>query len=334
MNIYDISQKSGVSIATVSRVLNNSKNVSEKTRQKVLAVMEEADYQPNAFARGLTLNTMQTIGLLCADSSDPYLGSAISYLEQGLRAHGYDTLLCCTGYDWAQKEKCTDMLLSRHVDALIFIGSTFIEKTDEKNAYLARAAAQVPIIIVNGYLKGNNIYSVLCDDVEASYAATMRLLRSGSKRPLFLTRSLSFSGMRKQAGFEKAFQETGVPLKSEHILQNSGSLSEIREALLRHYEASPFDAVLATDDEMAIAVLKFAKKRGLSIPNDLAVIGYNNSLLSICCEPELSSVDNRLEYLCSTSVALLMSLMDGKKAPEKTEVSAELILRGTTPEGF
>ena len=81
MNIYDISQKAGVSIATVSRVLNNNKNVSEGTRQKVLTVMEEEGYQPNAFARGLTLNTMKTVGLLCADSSDPYLGSAINYLE-------------------------------------------------------------------------------------------------------------------------------------------------------------------------------------------------------------------------------------------------------------
>ena len=82
MNIYDISQKSGVSIATVSRVLNNSKNVSEKTRKKVLAVMEQESYQPNAFARGLMINTMQTIGLQCADSSDPYLGRAITCLEQ------------------------------------------------------------------------------------------------------------------------------------------------------------------------------------------------------------------------------------------------------------
>lgn len=211
MNIYDISKKAGVSIATVSRVLNHNKNVSEKTRQKVLAVMAEEDYQPNAFARGLTLNTMKTVGLLCADSSDPYLGSAIAYLEQGLRAHHYDSLLCCTGYDLAHKEKCMDRILSRHIDALVLIGSNFIEKTDEKNAYLYRAAAQVPLLILNGYLKGDNIYSSLCDDTEAVFSATDRLIKSGCTTPVFLYRADSFSGTKKRQGFEKALKTHGLP---------------------------------------------------------------------------------------------------------------------------
>ena len=100
MNIYDVSEHAGVSIATVSRVLNGNPNVSEKTREKVLKVMDELGYTPNVFARGLGLNTMKTIGIMCSDSSDPYLAGAIYYLERGLRAHGYDAILCCTGqYD-------------------------------------------------------------------------------------------------------------------------------------------------------------------------------------------------------------------------------------------
>lgn len=334
MNIYDISEKSGVSIATVSRVLNHSPNVSEKTRQKVLAVMEEEDYQPNAFARGLTRNTMQTIGLLCADSSDPFLGQAITFLEQGLRSHGYDSLLSCTGYDREQKEKCTDLLLSRHVDALIYIGSNFIEKSNEKNEYLRRAAAQVPVILVNGCLKGENIYSVLCDDAQASRSVTERFLKNGSRQPLFLTRSLSFGGLLKQEGFETACREAGMPMKKEQVLLIQGRLREITARLGEHYQRYPFDAVLTTDDELAIAVLKFARGSGLNLPGDLMVVGYNNSVLSICCEPELSSIDNRLEYQCETAVNLLMNRMSGKKVPDKTEISAELVLRETTPEEF
>ena len=98
MTIYDISEKAGVSIATVSRVLNGSNNVSEKTKKKVLDVINQYEYTPNAFARGLGLNTMKTIGIMCADSSDPYLAKAIYYIEQKLRANGYDSILCCTGY--------------------------------------------------------------------------------------------------------------------------------------------------------------------------------------------------------------------------------------------
>ena len=99
MNIYDVSEKAGVSIATVSRVLNGNPNVSEPTRQKVLNVMKEIGYTPNVFARGLGLNTMHTIGIMCADSSDPFLANAVYYLEQNLRKCGYDSFLCCTGYD-------------------------------------------------------------------------------------------------------------------------------------------------------------------------------------------------------------------------------------------
>ena len=97
MNIYDVSKKAEVSIATVSRVLNGYPNVSEKTRAHVLEVMEELGYKPNIFARGLGLNTMQTIGIMCTDSSDLYLANAIYYLERDLRANGYDSVLCCTG---------------------------------------------------------------------------------------------------------------------------------------------------------------------------------------------------------------------------------------------
>ena len=97
MNIYDVSKRAGVSIATVSRVLNGNPNVSEKTRTKVLAIMDELGYTPNVFARGLGLGTMKTIGIMCSDSSDPYLANAIYHLEQQLRGNGYDSLLCCTG---------------------------------------------------------------------------------------------------------------------------------------------------------------------------------------------------------------------------------------------
>ncbi len=134
MNIYDISQLAGVSIATVSRVINGSDRVSARTRQKVLRVIEENGYTPNAFARGLGLNTMHTVGLLCADSSDPYLAQAVYNLEQELRLNGYDCLLCCTGYARETKEKYLDLLLSKRVDGLIFVGSQFTESAPATSA--------------------------------------------------------------------------------------------------------------------------------------------------------------------------------------------------------
>ena len=172
MNIYDVSQKAGVSIATVSRVLNGNPNVSEATRQKVLNVMREIGYTPNVFARGLGLNTMHTIGIMCADSSDPFLANAVYYLEQNLRKNGYDSFLCCTGYDLVTKQKYLQLLLSKRVDAVILVGSSFIETAKKDNAYLVEAAETIPVMVINGYISHPNIFCTLCDDYQAVYDVT------------------------------------------------------------------------------------------------------------------------------------------------------------------
>ena len=105
MNIYDIAQIAGVSIATVSRVVNDSPRVSEKTKRKVRAIMEEYGYTPNVFARGLGLDSMKTIGIICPDVSDAYMADAVAHLERGLHEYGYDCILCCSGYKQLNKEK-------------------------------------------------------------------------------------------------------------------------------------------------------------------------------------------------------------------------------------
>lgn len=335
MNIYDISKKAGVSIATVSRVLNGNDKVSEKTRKKVLSVMEEESYCPNAFARGLGLNTMKTIGILCADSSDSYLASAVYYLEQELRRFGYDALLCCTGYELEQKQKYLEILLSKRVDAIILAGSTFIEQTNKNNEYLCLAARKVPIILLNGHLDAPGIYSSLCDDTAAVADAADRLLAEKRNKLLFLYRSQSYSGRRKLEGFLRAHARREISVEKEQIICCNGSIRDIKERLLHDYrECFPFDGVITSDDELAIGVLKFAKSAGLSIPGDLSVIGYNNSKIGICCEPELTTIDNKLEFSCSHAVSVLMSVLNGKKVPAKTVITAEIILRQTTDNHF
>ena len=153
MTIYDISEKAGVSIATVSRVLNGSSNVSEKTKKKVLDVINQYEYTPNAFARGLGLNTMKTIGIMCADSSDLYLAKAIYYIEQKLRANDYDSILCCTGYELGTKMSSMNLLITKKVDGIILVGSNFIYERESDNKYIADAAMQVPVMLLNADLE-------------------------------------------------------------------------------------------------------------------------------------------------------------------------------------
>lgn len=334
MNIYDISKQAGVSIATVSRVLNGNPNVSPKTRRKVLDIMEEAGFTPNVFARGLGLNTMKTVGIMCADSSDSYLAKAVYYIEQDLRRNNYDSILCCTGYELDTKQKCINLLLSKRVDGIILVGSNYVEADDENNEYIRSAARTVPVIIVNGALNAANIYNTLCDDYNAVFELADHFIKDGKKNILYLYNSHSYSGLQKLSGFRAALKANSIPVRDDHICLIK--TPKITANFIRDYVAElsrkgiSFDGIIASDDIIAIGALKFAKSVGMKIPDDIYVAGFNNFEITECCDPELTSVDNKLETLCHHCVSTLMGVFEGKSMPKKTIFSAEIIERETT----
>lgn len=334
MNIYDISRRAGVSIATVSRVLNNSPHVSENTRKKVMAVIEGTGYVPNAFARGLGLNTMRTIGLLCPDASDPYLSQALNYLERSFRRKGYDCLLSCTDKELHARQKGVDLLKSRHVDGIVLMGSSFIEKNSDDNDYIRDAAKTTPVVLLNGSLPCENVYGVLCDDQRAVREATIFLLNSGCKRILFLYSAANYAGRKKIAGYREAHQQMGIPVDEQLILHSEfdkNNYQNAKELLLQlDMEGLEFDAVLTTGDSLAVGALKYARAAGKKVPEDLAVIGYDNGNLCLATEPELTSVDNKLPAICEHIVTTMLGVLDGKEMPQKTVFTGELVKRAST----
>lgn len=331
MNIYDVSAKAGVSIATVSRVLNGNSNVSEKTKQKVLSVMEELGYTPNVFARGLGLNTMQTIGIMCTDSSDTYLANAVYYLERELRANNYDSILCCTGDNMDNKKKYLELLLSKRVDAVILAGSKFVSPQRSENRYILQAARQVPIILVNGYLKGSNIYSVVCDDKMAVYQTAVQLIKSGCRNPVYLYTSSSYSGTNKLSGFISALKDNRIGLDERRIHLCDKTISSARD-YLNHLcrNQIAIDGVMASDDSLAVGAVKYAYEHGIPVPGSLQIVGYNNSILASCTEPELTSIDSRVEDLCIQAVQSLMQVFNSQAIPAQQVIPAALIKRNTT----
>ncbi len=334
MTIYDISEKAGVSIATVSRVLNGSGSVSEKTRKKVLDVINRYEYTPNAFARGLGLNTMKTIGILCADSSDLYLAKAVYYIEQKLRLNGYDSILCCTGYDLEAKAAAVNLLINKKVDALILAGSNFIYDNDADNQYVTDAAAQLPLMLLNAALDAPNVYSVISDDFTSVYEATLQMISGGVRDIVYFYNSASYSGKKKLAGYLAAMEEKKLMNGAELVQFYQGSHEDI-PAMTEHLKklhsgGTRFHGVIASDDTLALAAVKFAKLMGYSVPEDFSVLGYNNSMLVNCCDPELTSIDNKLETLCQHLINTLMGVLSGNEMPKKTVFSGEIIWRGTT----
>lgn len=329
--IYDISKKAGVSIATVSRVLNDSPKVSRKTRDRVLAVIKESGYEPNAYARGLGSGSMRTIGILCADVADIYLANAVSFLEKNLRQNGFNTILNCTGDDYKTKVRCMKAMEGRRVDAVILAGSQYIESTLSKNQYIIDVSRHIPVMLLNGYIKSDNIYCNLSDDYSAFYDAAMELYEKGCRKILFLYREISYSRNLKYKGYCEALKDCRIESDESLVLRCNGKMEQIKSQLISYYkEGHEFDGVLACDDELAIGAMKFARETGIHIPEELAVIGCNNSVLSICSSPELSSIDNKCELLCINTVSSLMRLLEGQEAVQKTVLSTDYIPRGTT----
>lgn len=334
LTIYDISKKAGVSIATVSRVLNGSASVKPSTREKVMSVIEKYDYTPNAFARGMGLGSLRTVGILCADSSDLFLAKAIYYIEQELQENGYGSLLCCTGYDMRDKKNYSSLILSKKVDSLILVGSSFVSDTESENAYIREAAGQVPVMLLNASYNCPNVYSTLCNDHNAMFEATSSLIGSGIRDILYLYDSSSYSGTKKLSGYRAAMKSSGVADFEQLIHHYNGRIDHI-PSISSFIEkiadcGISFHGVIASNDSLAIGALKYAQRRKLAVPQDLAIVGYNNSMLATCCIPELTSVDNRLESLTHQLVQTLLGVLAGEEAPAESVFAGKLIERDTT----
>lgn len=333
MTIYDISNKAGVSIATVSRVMNGSNKVRPDTKKRVMDIIEQYNYIPNAFARGMGLKSLQTIGILCADSSDIFLAKAIYYIEQGLQSNGYESLLCCTGYNLDVKKLYLNLIVSKKVDAIVLVGSNFIGTTEEENQYIKDVSAQIPIMLLNASFDYPNVYSIYCDDYINVFEATISMIDAGICDILYLYNSDSYSGKRKLSGFESAMQTKGIADYEKRIIFYEGNLehmNEIADFVAQIAKDIVFHGVITSEDALAIGCIKYAQRTGLNVPQDLSVIGYNNSMLTTCCTPELSSIDNCLKNQANQLVQVLLGVLSGKTMPSKSIFSGKIVKRGTT----
>ena len=228
-----------------------------------------------------------------------------------------------------------NLLITKKVDSVICIGSNYIYEKEEDNQYIVDAATQVPVMLLNAALDAPNVYSIVSDDFTSMYEATLQLIRSGVEDVLYFYNSTSYSGKRKLAGYRVAMEENNL-LKSGNLMQfYTGSHEDIHamadQLLKAQKKGLKFNGVIAADDNLAMAALKYAQLAGLKIPEQLSVIGYNNSLLATCSNPELTSIDNKLETLCQHLITTLMGVLGGNEMPKKTIFSGELINRGTTP---
>lgn len=324
MNIREIARLCGVSTATVSRVLNDNPNVKQQTREHVLNVMHREGYTPNAFARGLGLDTMRMIGILCTDISDLYYAKAVSLMESDLRSHGFDTLLCCTGHRLSDKKKYLELLLQKRVDAVVLVGSAFREAKD--NSHIRQAAKQVPVVIINGFVSIPNVYCVLCDEKEAMRQNVCLLAERGHREILYVYDSMTYSGSQKLEGYKEGLSACGLECRPALMIKTDKDIDAAKAAVEDALRTNAgISAILTSEDLLAVGAQKAADALGQHLP----LIGFNNSLYAQCATPALSSVDNLLHSLCPTATSLVIDLLAGKEAPQRIMMSAKLVERET-----
>lgn len=327
MNIYDVAKLSGVSTATVSRVINNG-SVSKKTRDKVMKVIAETTFSPNVYARGLNLNSMKLIGVIVSDIADMYFSKAVSILEKELKKSGYDIILYCTGDNIENTNKYINLLKGKKTDGVIIIGSKF--KGIETKFDLNSLAQETPVIMINADASSKNIYSLTTDDKTAVCETVEYLVQKGHTDFLYLYDTETASGLNKLDGFIKGLGDNRIPLEKGLVIKCQRDIEKAKITVIDAYRNHQFTAIVTSEDELAVGALKAAISLGLSVPDKIAITGYNNSILALSCTPELTSVDNKVSTLCELSVKVLMDAINKQPASNKIQINCELVKRKTT----
>lgn len=326
MNIYDIAKEANTSISTVSRVLNNKANVNPEIKKRVEDVLKKYNYKPSAIARGMVSKTMKSIAVLTVDVRVSHYARTVYVIEQEFSKKGYNVTVCNIG---ESKEECAryiKILTEKQVDGIVLIGSIFAELIDtEENIGLLQ---NTPVVMANGHLDYPNFYSVMVDDRGAIRLIVDYLYDKGYKELVYVKDINTPSAAKKVSGFKEALKLHDAENIDSRIFKGEYSIAGGRTAVDSIIASGiKFDAIVCGEDITAIGILKELKRRGFKIPKDAAVTGCNNSMETMICEPELTSLDNKPELQGKICSRLLSDILDNKEAEKGIIIQIDLIER-------
>lgn len=326
MNIYDIAREAGVSITTVSRVLNNKGYVSEKTREKIQKVLEKHEYQPSAIARGLATGSMKTVAIVAVDLRVPHYALTTFIMEQQLSELGYMVLVCNTGEEEEGCKKYLEMLSKRKVDGIILTGSIFNRLCDEETLNLL---SDIPIVMANGKLDRPNIHSVLVDEAHGMELAARHVYERGHRKIAYIIDKYTNAADRKMEGYLREMKRLGYENPEKDVYRTPYGL-EGGEAVAKLLLEKGCDGAVFGEDLTAVGAMNWWTRKGVRIPEDMALTGCNNSEYSYICNPKLTTVNNKGEVLSELTVQLLRDVLSQKKELANLIVVPELVVRETT----
>lgn len=318
ITIYDVAREASVSMATVSRVVNGNPNVKPTTRKRVLEAIDRLGYRPNAVARGLASKKTTTVGVIIPDISSIFFSELARGIEDIATMYKYNIILCNSDQNKDKEIHLVNTLLEKQVDGIVFMGGEITKEHEE-----TFKKSPVPIVLSATIDDKKEFPSVNIDYKQAAYDAVKSFIDEGHKRVAMLSGTLEdpINGYLKYSGYKEAMQDAGLDISEELVVigdYTHDSGLEAMESLLKLDEKP--SAVFASTDEMALGLIHGAQDAGLQVPDDIEIIGFDNTRLATMVRPTLSTVVQPMYDIGAVSMRLLTKYMNKEEVTENVVV--------------
>ncbi len=330
--IKDIAKIAGISYSSVSRALNGLKGVSEETRQRVKKIAEEMEYTPNAVARGLVQKQTGTLGLILPDITNPFYPDLARGVEERASLAGYNTFFCNTNYDLSKQESYLLNLLEKRVDGIILA-----PVSSQSNLFEQRKHMPVPFVYLGNTPERTKYSFVITDNVRGGYLATRTLIEKGYRRIGFISGNDEESAVGKRfTGFKEAMDRYNIEVNDNYIRLENWRLKSGYKIIKQMIDSGVYpEAVISGNDILAMGILQGIKEKGLSVPQDIAVIGFDDIPSASWPEINLSTIRQPKISMGKYAVEIILEQLQTENG-EGTALKAtkiildpEFILRGT-----
>jgi DNA-binding LacI/PurR family transcriptional regulator len=330
--LADLAEQAGVSTATVSRVLNGKDNVSRETRQSVLAALDQLGYErPERLKR----RSAGLVGLVVPELVNPVFPALAQVIEEHLADAGYTPVLCTQSAGGTTEDEYVEILLEHGVDGIVFVSGLHADTQASRERYVRLRERRVPMVLIGGYAEGVDAPFVSADDVLAAELAVRHLVSLGHRSIGLAAGPNRFvPTQRKQRGFVSALTQQGLAADATeaaaHVVNTLFTL-EGGQAAAGELLDSGHTAIVCASDLMALGAIRAVRSRGLTVPGDASVVGYDDSPLIAFTDPPLTTVRQPVAAMGRAAVASLLTEINGERAPRSELLfQPELVVREST----
>ncbi|WP_102026751.1 catabolite control protein A [Salirhabdus sp. Marseille-P4669] len=323
VTIYDVAREANVSMATVSRVVNGNPNVKPATRKKVLEAIDRLGYRPNAVARGLASKKTTTVGVIIPDISSVFFAELARGIEDIATMYKYNIILSNSDQNKNKEIHLINTMLGKQVDGIVFMGGEITEEHIKEFQ-----SSPVPVVLAATVDKTMTIPSVNINYEEASYEIVKQLIDSGNKRIALLSGALDTDvDVQKLNGYKKALTEAGLDMKDELIINGDYSYQAGMDAVAEFLklEEKP-TAIFVASDEMALGAIHGVQDNGLFVPQDIEVVGFDNTRLASMVRPTLTTVVQPMYDIGAVAMRLLTKYMNKETVDEQNVILPHRII--------